>query len=140
MELEEKIQKRDKDNQEGIGTINPNSVPPKPINPRDIPLPDFQKEKEREKDNIRDKDQRSRTPNDRTDDRNRQQIHESSSFRQLTQIEGKNIPTRKHPKSSDRDQRDNFSRSFKDDLPPRFTKQQRTTSNMNLPNHQFERG
>lgn len=45
MELEEKIQKRDRDNHEGVGTINPSTVPPKPINQVDIPLPDFQKKR-----------------------------------------------------------------------------------------------
>lgn len=150
MELEEKIQKRDKDNQEGVGTINPSTIPPKPINPVDIPLPDFQKDKDRDKENIRDREHRSRTPNETPDDRGRPQNQENS-FRQLTQIEGKHFATRKHTKPNDRDQRDrdrdmreqngpNFSRSFKEDLPPRFTKQQRSNSNMAIPNHQFERG
>lgn len=146
MELEEKIQKRDKDNQEGVGTINPNTVPAKPINPVNIPLPDFQKDKERDKESLRDREHRSRTPNDTPDERNRSQNQESS-FRQLTQIEGKNFPLRKHLKPSDRDQRDrdrdireqngpSFSKSFQNDLPPRF-KQQRHNSNNNVPNQQI---
>ncbi|XP_074028927.1 no circadian temperature entrainment isoform X2 [Leptinotarsa decemlineata] len=142
-ELNERIQKRDRDNQEGIGTINPSTVPPKPINHVDIPLPDFQKDKERDnKDPPRERDNRSRTPNDTVEDKN-QSVTQGSSFRQLTQIEGKNFPSRKHMKPSDREPRDNreqngpsFSKHFKEDLPPRFLKHQRNNSNSNLQTHQ----
>ncbi|XP_056642494.1 uncharacterized protein LOC130448914 [Diorhabda sublineata] len=141
MELEEKIQKRDRDNHEGVGTINPNSVPPKPINHVDIPLPDFQKDKER--DMHREKGTRSRTPIDLSEEKS-QPANQGSSFRQLTQIEGKNFPPRKqHTKPSERDNRDNreqngpnFSRQFQNDLPPRFLKHQRNNSNSNLQNQQ----
>lgn len=148
MELEEKIQKRDRDNQDGVGTINPSSVPPKPINHVDIPLPEFQKEKERERDVPRDRDNRSRTPNESNEGKN-QSGNQGSSFRHLTQIEGKNFP-RKHQKQSelrdrDRNIRENgasFSKQFQNDLPPRFLKHQRNNSNSNLQGqqqyHQFD--
>lgn len=127
MELEEKMSKRNRE-EEGVGTINPSVVPPKPIVPADIPLPDFQREKERE----RDRDSRSRTPNDPAiDEKN------ANSFRQLTQIEGKNFTPRKHVKGSERE-RDvreqngpSFSRHFQSQLPPRFQKQ-RNNSSSNL--------
>ncbi|XP_018565350.1 protein PRRC2A isoform X2 [Anoplophora glabripennis] len=127
MELEEKIQKRDRDNQEGVGTINPSTVPPKPINHVDIPLPEFQKEKERDRDN------RSRTPNELSDGKNQPG---GSSFKHLTQIEGKNFP-RKHQKQSEQRDRErnvrengaSFSKQFQNDLPPRFLKHQRNNSN-----------
>ncbi|CAG9836920.1 unnamed protein product [Diabrotica balteata] len=139
MELEEKIQKRDRDNHEGVGTINPNTVPAKPINHVDIPLPDFQKEKERDREPPREKDSRSRTPNESSDEKN-QASNQGNSFRQLTQIEGKNFPPRKQqhakPERDNRDNREqngpNFSRQFQNDLPPRF----RNNSNSNLQNHQ----
>ncbi|CAH1184606.1 unnamed protein product [Phyllotreta striolata] len=133
MELEEKIHKRDKDNVEGSGTINPCSIPPKPINHVDIPLPDFQKDK--------DKDVRSHTPNE-SDDKNQPPNQGGNTFRQLTQIEGKNFASRKQ-KSSERDGREmsgpNFSRQFQNDLPPRFLKHhQRNNSNISNP-QQFHR-
>ncbi|XP_064212179.1 uncharacterized protein nocte isoform X2 [Tribolium castaneum] len=122
-ELEERMSKRNRE-EEGVGTINPSVVPPKPIVPADIPLPDFQREKER------DRDSRSRTPNDTGSDEK-----SSNSFRQLTQIEGKNFAPRKHVKGSERD-RDvreqngpSFSRHFQ--LPPRFQKQ-RNNPNSNM--------
>ncbi|KAG5873173.1 hypothetical protein JTB14_023930 [Gonioctena quinquepunctata] len=121
LELEEKIQKRDRDNQEGI---------------------DFHKEKERDKDTPRERDNRSRTPIEHVEEKS-QSSNQGSSFRQLTQIEGKNFPTRKHTKPLDRDSRDNreqngpsFSKQFKEDLPPRFLKHQRNNSNSNLQNQQ----
>lgn len=135
MELEEKMSKRNRD-EEGAGTINPSVVPPKPIVPADIPLPDFQREKERD----RERDSRSRTPNE-IDDKSLNNTSAISnrgsenSFRQLTQIEGKNFPNRKHVKGSERDRdRDqngpSFSRQFQ--VPPRFQKQK---SNTNAQNH-----
>ncbi|KAJ8947997.1 hypothetical protein NQ314_008513 [Rhamnusium bicolor] len=152
LELEEKIQKRDRDNHEGVGTINPSIVPPKPINHVDIPLPEFQKEKERDRDVPRERENRSRTPNEIIEDKG-QSANQGSSFRHLTQIEGKNFP-RKHQKPSDREPRDrdrdvreqnapSFSRHFQNDLPPRFLKHQRNNSSSNLQQsqqqyHQFD--
>lgn len=139
MELEEKIQKRDRDNHEGVGTINPSTVPPKPINQVDIPLPDFQKEKER------DRDSRSRTPNEGVEDKN-QTGSQSSNFKHLTQIEGKNFPRKKPSDNRDREREQtgaNFSRHFQNNLPPRFLKNQSNNSSSNLqpgqqPYYQFD--
>ncbi|KAJ8917990.1 hypothetical protein NQ315_011443, partial [Exocentrus adspersus] len=138
MELEEKIQKRDRDHLEGGVTSS------KPVNHVDIPLPEFQKDKERDRDN------RSHTPSEPADGKNQSGNHGPSSFRHLTQIEGKSFP-RKHPKQSenrdrDRNARENgasFSKQFQNDLPPRFLKHQRNNSNSNLQAqqyHQFDTG
>lgn len=148
MELEEKIQKRDRDNHEGVGTINPSTVPPKPINHVDIPLPEFQKDKERDRDVPRERDNRSRTPNE-PDGKNQPGGNQGNSFRHLTQIEGKNFP-RKHQKQQDQRDRDrngrengaSFSKQFQNDLPPRFLKHQRNNSNSSVQGqqqfHQFD--
>jgi hypothetical protein len=137
MELEEKMSKRNRE-EEGVGTINPSVVPPKPIIPADIPLPDFQREKDR------DRDSRSRTPNEvgSEDKTSSSSSNRESSFRQLTQIEGKNFAPRKHVKGAERD-RDvreqngpSFSRQFQSQLPPRFQKQRNNpSSNMQGPIH-----
>ncbi|XP_066254537.1 protein PRRC2C isoform X1 [Euwallacea similis] len=113
-ELDEKVrEKRDRDRESEIGTISPSAVPPKPINHVEIPLPEFQKEKE----------QKSEVAAPQK---------EESGFRQLTQIEGKTFSSRKPQTKPEREHRDqngpSFSRQFQSDLPPRFLKQQRPTS------------
>ncbi|CAH1975680.1 unnamed protein product [Acanthoscelides obtectus] len=129
MELEEKIQKRASDSQE-----KSSSLPPQMDNV-DIPLPDFQKEKER------DKDGRAKTPNDIRDDKN-----QDGSFRHMAQIEGKGGFPRKHQKGPERErerEQNAYPRSFQYDLPPRF-KNQRNNSSSNLqanaPYHQWSGG
>ncbi|XP_060527425.1 uncharacterized protein LOC132702658 isoform X2 [Cylas formicarius] len=125
-ELDEKMrEKRFRDRESEVGTINPSNVPPKPINHHvDIPLPEFQKEKDA-------RSSEARPPSDVKDD--------GSSFRQLTSIEGKSFPSRKQPpptqqsssssKAEHREQNGpSFSRQFQNDLPPRF-KQQRGGNN-----------
>ncbi|XP_050303901.1 protein PRRC2C isoform X2 [Anthonomus grandis grandis] len=136
-ELDEKVrEKRDRDRET---EISPSAVPPKPISYVEIPLPDFQKDKEerKEKDN---KEMQKQPPRGVQNDNMVKE--EPSGFRQLTQIDGKNF-SRKPAQKSERDHREqqqqqqqqqqngpNFSRHFQSDLPPRFMKQQ----------HQQQRG
>lgn len=105
-ELDEKVrEKRDRDRESEVGTISPSAVPPKPINNHvDIPLPEFQKEKDKPRTTVE-------LPNK----------EESSGFRQLTQIEGKTFPTRKPQQKPDHREQNghSFSRQFQTDLPPR---------------------
>uniref|UniRef100_A0AAR5Q3P1 BAT2 N-terminal domain-containing protein n=1 Tax=Dendroctonus ponderosae TaxID=77166 RepID=A0AAR5Q3P1_DENPD len=118
-ELNEKArEKRDRDRESEVGTISPSAVPPKPINHVDIPLPEFQKERE--------KDQRPRVLNEGIPK------EESSGFRQISHSDPKGF-SRKPQQKSERDHREqngpSFSRHFQNDLPPRFLKhQQRNTS------------
>lgn len=123
-ELNEKArEKRDRDRESEVGTISPSAVPPKPINHVEIPLPDFQKEREKE--------QRPRVLNEGPKE-------ESSGFRQISHSEAKGF-SRKPPQKSERDHREqngpSFSRHFQNDMPPRFLKhQQRNTgSSQNQP-------
>ncbi|KAK9891827.1 hypothetical protein WA026_016625 [Henosepilachna vigintioctopunctata] len=117
--LEERISKRE--HEEGIGTINPSLVPPKPIVPTEIPLPDFQKEKDG---SLKDKEERVKITNDVCDDKIEKA---SNNFKQLTEIEGK-TSLRKNAKPLEREPRDqgvpSFSRNFQNNLPPRFKRQQ----------------
>lgn len=115
-ELEEKRKgKRDKDGDESQGTINPSIVPPQPITPAPIPVPDWEKEK----------DVRARSPNDN----NVAEEKGSSSldFKQLTKIEGSRS---NYSRSAERNSRErerngpNYNnRHFQSDLPPRFQNQ-----------------
>lgn len=116
-ELDEKVRgKRDRDRESEVGTISPSTVPPKPINHVDIPLPEFQKDKE--------KDGRARTPNDVSTK------EDNSSFRQMTQIEGKSFSRK--PQQKERDNREqngpNYSRHYQNEIPPRFLKNQQRNS------------
>lgn len=123
-------------------------MPAKGINHTPIPLPEFQKDKERSDRNERDgRDNRSGTPNDTSSHDDSKRNDSGNNFRHLTQIEGKNFPRKSASgggKQSDRDNRDRergdgrsqngqFSRHFQNDLPPRFLKnQQRNNSQNNL--------
>lgn len=70
-ELEEKRKgKRDKDGDETQGTINPSIVPPQPITPAPIPVPDWEKEK------------------DVKTNESGEEKSSSLDFKQLTKIEG----------------------------------------------------
>lgn len=118
-ELDEKKLKgkRDKDADETQGTINPSIVPPQPITPAPIPVPDWEK----------DKDTRSRTPNEAAEEKSQQQPHCEAplDFKQLTKIEG---TRNNYSRSAERISRDqngpNYNnRHFQSDLPPRFQKQ-----------------
>ncbi|XP_076258307.1 no circadian temperature entrainment isoform X3 [Rhynchophorus ferrugineus] len=125
-ELDEKVrEKRDRDRDSEIGTINPSIVPPKPINPVEIPLPDFHK----------DKDSHSRVSTDP------QSKEENSTFRQMTQIEGKSF-NRKQQQKPERDHREqngpSFSRQFQNDLPPRFMKHQQRNNSSAQPASNYQ--
>lgn len=115
-------------------------MPPQPINPVPIPVPDWEREKELP---VREPPMRPLTD---AVDSNKSQYREqqpTSDFRKLTQIEGRNFPRKEtrssdrerdtrdrndrdpHPRDrNDRDSRDqagpNFSKHFQSDLPPRF--------------------
>lgn len=116
-ELDEKLLKgkRDKDSDETQGTINPSIVPPQPITPAPIPVPDWEK----------DKDVRSRTPNENVEEKPQQSLRDGTlDFKQLTKIEGNrsNYSRSAERMSRERDQNYN-NRHFQSDLPPRFQKQ-----------------
>lgn len=129
--LDDKInkEKREKELEETQGTINPSSVPPQPITPAPIPVPDW----ERERDN------RSHGSN-QSDQQDEKMSSNVSDFRQLTQIEGKNF-VRKDSRSADRNSRErdqngpNYSRHFQADIPPRF---QKKLQNNPVPNQQSQ--
>lgn len=151
-ELEDKIKEKKgaeiRENDESQGTINPSTVPPQPITPAPIPVPDWERDRETR--------ERSRTPNETTDNKHPQR---EADFRQLTQIEGRNFVTKpsrstereisrdrdvrerdREIRERDRDVRErerdvrerdapNFSRHFQSNLPPRFQKQQAERQN-----------
>ncbi|CAG9772485.1 unnamed protein product [Ceutorhynchus assimilis] len=127
-ELNEKVrEKRDRDRETEIGTISPSAVPPKPINHVEIPLPEFQKDKEKEQ---RPRGSQHEVTPPKED-------NNTSGFRQMTQIEGKSF-SRKPQQKFERDHREqngpNFSKHFQNDLPPRFLKnQQRNTGSTQNP-------
>lgn len=126
-ELEAKISKRDRDGEEGVGTINPSIVPPKPIAPTEIPLPDFQREKDPTT-TYKEKEERHKLPVESHDEK----VEKSgNSFKHLTEIEGKTF--KRNSKNSERESREQgaptFSRQFQSDLPPRF-KRQHTQQNV----------
>lgn len=117
-ELEEKIKtKREKENDEGQGTINPMSVPPQAITPSTIPVPDWEKEKD------------TRGKGEKPDSNDEKPNKNTSDFRQLTQIEPRNYPRKDTARSFDRereprDQNGSSYVKFQNNLPPRFQKQQ----------------
>lgn len=124
-ELDEKRKsKRDKDADETQGTINPSIVPPQPITPAPIPIPDWEKEK----------DTRSRTPNETAEEKSQQQPHRDSSldFRQLTKIEGNRSNYSRSAERISREREQNGpnynNRHFHSDLPPRFQKQRQNNT------------
>lgn len=133
-QLEEKINrtKHDKEVDDSQGTINPSVVPPQPINPVPIPVPEWE----------RDKEGRSHTPVENTGN-NKGHYREASDFRKLAQIEGRSF-VRKEARSADRDSKErerdrdmrepsgpSFSKQFQSNLPPRFQKQQQQMRNAN---------
>ncbi|KAB0800432.1 hypothetical protein PPYR_06172 [Photinus pyralis] len=113
-QLDEKSKnKHDKEVDDTQGTISPSVVPPQPINPVPIPVPDWEKEKEQ-----------PRTPVE-----NNKQFRENTEFRKLTQIEGRNF-VRKETRSSDPRDAPSFSKQFQSNLPPRFQRQQQMRNNV----------
>lgn len=129
-ELEEKIAKRDKEQDESQGTINPMSVPPQPITPSTIPVPEWEKEKDRTRN----------TPAEPAEEKSSKTSRENSSsdFRQLTQIEGRNF-VRKDSRGYNRERevRDqngsSYLKHFQNNMPPRFQKQQQRNSSNSSP-------
>lgn len=118
-ELDEKSKKSksDKDMDESVGTINPSVVPPQPITPAPIPVPDWERERDNRNDPAEEKNF-TREP--------------ASDFKQLTQIEGKNFGRKDVVRGNERSQRErdsreqngpSYQRHFQVDLPPRFQKQ-----------------
>lgn len=144
-DLEERTKSK-RDHEEGQGTINPSVVPPQPITPTNIPIPEWGK----------DKDNRSRNSNDYSEEKQNQNksMHKDNSFdfKQLTQIEGKNFGRKDTPRGGfERDRERNaremngptFSKQYQNDLPPRFQKQMRnnTSTNSQSPmpfSHQYD--
>lgn len=120
-ELEAKISKRDRDGEEGVGTINPSIVPPKPIAPTEIPLPDFQREKDPP--HHKEKDERQKVPVETHEEKMEKP---SNTFKHLTEIEGKSFKRiSKNPEREPREQGTHtFSKQFQNNLPPRFQRQQ----------------
>ncbi|XP_030763788.1 uncharacterized protein LOC115888261 [Sitophilus oryzae] len=122
-EIGEKVRGKH-DRESDVAPISSTNATAKPANHVEIPLPDFHKDK--------DKESQPRLSNEAVvkDD--------NSSFRQMTQIEGKNF-ARKPQQKPDRDHRDqnvpNFSRHFQSDLPPRFLRHQRNNG-ASQPNYQ----
>ncbi|KAL3278373.1 hypothetical protein HHI36_013702 [Cryptolaemus montrouzieri] len=131
-ELEEKISKRDRDYEEGVGTINPSLVPAKPISPTEIPLPDFQKEKDG---NFKERNDHSRMSTESHADKVEKP---SNTFKQLTEIEGK-TSFRRNVKTQERETRDQgvptFSRQFQSNLPPRFKRHNQQSSQPQFTDH-----
>lgn len=114
-ELDEKRKgKRDKDGDETQGTINPSIVPPQPITPAPIPVPDWEKEK----------DVRARSPNENAPS---EEKANSLDFKQLTKIEGSRSNYSRSAERISREREQNGpnynNRHFQSDLPPRFQKQ-----------------
>lgn len=125
-ELEEKMKKREKESDEGQGTINPMSVPPQSITPSTIPVPDWEKEKD-----YKNKNEKPEF----ADEKPNKNLRETSDFRQMTQIETRNYPRKDNSRSFDRErepreQNGSSYAKFQSNLPPRFQKQQlRNNSN-----------
>lgn len=116
-ELNEKLKgKRVKDLDESQGTINPSIVPPQPITPAPIPVPDWEKDK----DSIP-----PRTSNENVEEKPQQPIRDSSlDFKQLTKIEGNRSNYSRSAERVSRERDQNYSnRHFQSDLPPRFQRQ-----------------
>lgn len=128
-QLEEKISKckQDKEVDDSQGTINPLVVPPQPIQPVPIPVPEWE----------RDKDGGVRIPIENSSSKPHHR-ESTSDFRKLSQIEGRNF-IRKETRSIERDSRErgdprepsgpSFSKQFQSNLPPRFQKQQQMRNN-----------
>lgn len=123
-ELEER--KRDKDQEEGQGTINPMIVPPKPIVPTSVPVPDWEKDKDRY------------TRNSDYGEEKQKSAHRDAAFdfKQMTQIEGKVFGRKDSRSGFDRDRERSremngptFSKLYHNDLPPRFQKQMKNNTN-----------
>lgn len=117
--------KRENEQEDTQGTINPMVVPPHPITPAPIPVPDWEKDKSK---------------SDYQDDKHgsqKQTLKDSGfDFKQMTQIEGKSFPrkdSRGFDRERDRASRDqngpNFSKQYQNDLPPRFQRQFRNNAN-----------
>ncbi|XP_044757986.1 putative uncharacterized protein DDB_G0282133 isoform X2 [Coccinella septempunctata] len=134
-ELEEKISKRDRDGEEGVGTINPSIVPPKPIAPTEIPLPDFQREKDPP--HHKEKEERHKIPAENHEEKIEKP---SNTFKHLTEIEGKTF--KRNSKNPERESREQgaptFSRQFQSDLPPRFKRQHHQQNNPPQYNEHYE--
>lgn len=126
-ELDEKRKgKRDKDGDETQGTINPSIVPPQPITPAPIPVPDWEKEK----------DVRARSPNESPEEKSG-----SLDFKQLTKIEGGRSNYSRSAERISREREQNGpnynNRQFQCDLPPRFQKQRQNNTPSSAP-HQYD--
>lgn len=120
--LDERQNKSKRDDLDDFqGTINPSTVPPQPITPAPIPVPDWERDKER-----------PRHANDYESEK-KQSVRDNSSFdfKQMTQIEGKNF-SRKESRGFDRDNR-NF---YKHNLPPRLARQQYMNNSSGTPQTQ----
>ncbi|KAK5649329.1 hypothetical protein RI129_000358 [Pyrocoelia pectoralis] len=115
-QLDEKSKnKHDKEVDDSQGTINPSVVPPQPINPVPIPVPDWEKDKEQPRPPV---------------ENSNKQFRDNTEFRKLTQIEGRGNFVRKETRSGDPRDAPSFSKQFQSNLPPRFQRQQQMRNNV----------
>ncbi|KAK9737368.1 BAT2 N-terminus [Popillia japonica] len=114
--------KREKDQEDSQGTISPSIVPPQPITPTSIPVPDWDKEKEgMNAINEINEDNRNSAPNNKVS-----RDVTGSDFRQMAQIEAKNF-VRKDNRNADRGN-SGYPRQMQN-LPPRLQKKHQLRNN-----------
>lgn len=122
--LEAKLKsKREKDQDDGQGTISPSVIPPQPITPTPIPVPDWEKEKDGGK-------SEPATEESNRGGSNNNKGPTVSDFRQLTQIEAKNVIRKdsNNRNNADRGNSGGYSRQMQN-LPPRFQRKQHLRNN-----------